>query len=114
MNGRVYSSDVYVAYNGNAIQHEQNFVGKAFTVGGYATKIRRDMFDEHIVELQLTSNPFYDLNVVCPSGISQAKINGLTKLNITDHFKAVMTKCKRDVYVNVLCYLLNGKTKTEP
>lgn len=115
MNGMVYSpDDLYEVYERNAIQYEKNFAGRAFMVGGYVTKIRRGIMNEYIGELKLTGNPFYDLNVVYPSGISQAKINDLANLNIGDYFKAIVVGRNTDMYVDVLCYRLNGAIRTEP
>ncbi|MCI6913699.1 MAG: hypothetical protein MR771_11095 [Treponema succinifaciens] len=104
-------SDLEALYNQNSIKFKKDFENNVIRIAGYVKRVRNGFFNEYIVELD-NPNSFFDLNVVYPSSITKAKIDDLANLTVGDFFSALVI-ARDDLYVDVLCYELNGKTRTE-
>jgi hypothetical protein len=109
---KISAREMYADYKANSVQFELNYKEKAFIVTGRISKIRKGFFGEYIVELPV-SNGTYGVSVVYPDSISEAKKQDLAALSLGEYFEALVAGRSTYAYVDVICYRINGKTRTE-
>lgn len=110
---RFTGNELYQLYSENEVRFKNNFTDNVFLVYGTVANVRTSIFNEYIVELYTSDSLLSNLSVVYPSSISKAKLQDLAELNKGDYFEALVVGRSIWVYVDVLCYKLNGQTRTE-
>lgn len=110
---RYTGNELYHLYSENQVRFKNNFMNTAYIVYGTVAKVRTSIFGEYVVELYTSDSLFFNLSVVYPSSISKAKQQDLAELNKGDYFEALVAGGLGWQEVDVICYKLNGQTRTE-